>query len=60
MGDITETENKFFNELVKDCITYRLTETESLEYIKTRFHVISLSSYKLRKANILSDKSTEV
>ena len=60
MGDITETENKFLNELVKDCITYRLTETESLEYIKTRFHVISLSSYKLRKANILSDKSTEV
>lgn len=35
MGDITETENKFLNELVKDCITYRLTETESLEYIKT-------------------------
>lgn len=60
MGDITETENKFLNELVKDCITYRLTETESLDYIKTRFHVISLSSYKLRKANILSDKSTEV
>lgn len=35
MGDITETENKFLNELLKDCITYRLTETESLEYIKT-------------------------
>ena len=35
MGDITETENKFLNELLKDCITYRLTETESIEYIKT-------------------------
>ena len=60
MANITETENKFLAELVKDCITYRLTETEALEYIKKRFHAISLSSYKLRKSNVLSDKSTEL
>ena len=60
MPNITETENKFLNELVKDCITFRLTETEALEYIKTRFHSISLSSYKLRKSNVLSDKSIQL
>ena len=60
MADITETENKFLNVLVKDCITYRLTETEALKYIMTRFHAISLSSYKLRKSNVLSDKSTQL
>lgn len=37
MADITETERKFLNELVMDCITYRLTEKEALEYIETRF-----------------------
>jgi hypothetical protein len=58
MGNITETEKQFLNELVKDCITFRLTETEAVEYIETRFHAISLSSYKLRKSNVLSDKST--
>ena len=60
MANITETQNKFLNELVKDCITYRLTEIEALEYIKTRFHSISLSSYKLRKSKVLSDKSIEL
>ena len=60
MSNITKTENRFLNELVKDCITYKLTETEALEYIKIRFHPISLSSYKLRKSNILSDKSTHL
>ena len=60
MANITQTENKFLNELVKDCITYRLTESEALTYIKTRFHPISLSSYKLRKSKIMSEKSTEI
>ena len=57
---ITKTESKFLTELVKDCITYRLTENESLEYIEKRFKRISLSSYTLRKANVLSDESTDV
>ena len=57
-GILQKTEKQFLNELVKDCITFRLTETEAVEYIETRFHAISLSSYKLRKSNVLSDKST--
>ena len=60
MAQITETENKFLNELIKDCITYRLSEAEALQYIEIRFHKISESSYKQRKANVLSDKSTQV
>jgi ribosomal protein L15 len=60
MADITETESKFLNSLVQDCITYRLNEKEALEYIKTRFRDISISSYKIRKANVLKDKSTQI
>jgi hypothetical protein len=60
MANITEVENKFLNELIKDCIMFRLTETEALEYIEHRFRKISLSSYKSRKSKINSDKSTEI
>jgi hypothetical protein len=60
MANTTEIENRFLNELIKDCITYRLTETEALEYIENRFRRISLSSYKSRKTKIMSDKSTEI
>ena len=60
MADITETESKFLNELVLDCITYRLSKDEALDYIETRFHRISESSYKQRKASVLSDGSTQV
>jgi hypothetical protein len=60
MANITEVENKFLNELTKDCIMFRLTETEALEYIEHRFRPISLSSYKSRKSKINSDKSTEI
>ena len=37
MADVTDTESKFLNELIKDCLIYRLTESEALEYIKVRF-----------------------
>lgn len=57
---ITQTENKFLNELVLDCITYRLEEREALEYIRIRFKEISVSSYKQRKAHVLSDESTQI
>ena len=57
---LTQTENKFLNELVLDCIAYRLTEPEALRYIEARFHRISETSYKQRKASVLSDKSTQV
>jgi hypothetical protein len=60
LAQVTETENKFLNELIKDCITYRLSEEEALQYIEIRFHKISESSYKQRKANVLSDESTQV
>ena len=57
---ITQTESKFLNELVKDCITYNLNSTEALLYIETRFKKISVDSYKHRKARLLSEGSTQV
>jgi len=58
---IKRSENKLINELVKDCITYRLTETEALDYIRLRYgNKISLASYKRRKALFKSDLSTQV
>jgi hypothetical protein len=57
---IKTSDNKFLNSLVQDCITFRLTETESLEYIKTRYgKPISAPSFNRRKANVSSDLSTE-
>ena len=54
-------ENKLLNEFVKDCITYRLSERESLEYIKLRSgREISAASYNRRKGHIKSDSSTHL
>jgi hypothetical protein len=54
-------ENKLLNELVKDCITYKLTETEAIKYIELRYGKnISVRSYKRRKALIKSDTSTQL
>ena len=60
MADITESENKLLNELVKDCITYRLEEKEALQYIAIRFKQVSLSSYKHRKAKVLSEDANQI
>ena len=57
---ITQTENKLLNELVKDCITYRLEEKEALQYIAIRFKQVSLSSYKHRKAKVLSEDANQM
>ncbi len=57
---ITQIETKFLNELVKDCITYKLEEQEALQYIEIRFKRISISSYKHRKARVLNEDSTQV
>ncbi len=54
------TESKFVNELVKDCITYGLEEQEALKYIEIRFKSISLSSYKHRKARVLSEDASQI
>jgi hypothetical protein len=37
MADITETDSRFLNELIRDTITFRLTTDESLKYIAIRF-----------------------
>ena len=60
MADITQAENKLLNSLIQDCITYRLTEKEGREYVKSRFREISTSSYNIRKANVLRDKTTDI
>ena len=60
MSGTRDTENKLLNELVKDCIMYRLTESEALEYIKFRHHAISLASYKSRKGKVQSDQSSQI
>lgn len=58
---IKNSDNKLLNELVKDCITYKLTETEALEYIQKRYgKKISIASYKRRKALFKSDLSTQI
>jgi hypothetical protein len=49
---IKKSDNKLLNELVKDCIVYRLTETEALKYIEMRYgSKLGLRTYKVRKAN---------
>ena len=60
MADITDSENKLLNELVKDCITYRLEEKEALQYIAVRNKAISLSSYKRRKGKVLSEDANQI
>ena len=57
---IKKSDNKLINELVKDCITYKLAETEALDYIKIRYGKISIASYKRRKALFKSDLSTNI
>jgi hypothetical protein len=41
--------------LVTDCITHRMTQVESKEYIKTRYKEVSLSTIKRTKSRLLSD-----
>ena len=60
MADITETEDKFLNSLVMDCVIYRLTKDEALAYIASRFKKTSDRTYRKRKAHIMSDESTQV
>jgi len=60
LADITESENKLLNELVKDCITYRLEEKEALQYIAIRHKPVSLSSYKHRKTRVLSEDANQI
>lgn len=57
---ISQAESKFLNSLVLDCITFKLSIKESLEYIRVRYgKPVSKASYEKRKTNLSSDKSTE-
>lgn len=58
---LKESDNRLLNELVKDCVTYRLTEPEAVQYIKMRYgKSIAIPTIARRKARILSDKSTNI
>jgi hypothetical protein len=52
-----KAESKLVNELMADIVTYRLTEPEGMKYIKARFRVIGITSYKKRHAFVNSDKN---
>ena len=58
---MSERDNRLLNELIKDCITYKLTEAEGLKYIELRYgKKISVTSYNRRKAHVKSDRSTQL
>jgi hypothetical protein len=53
LGNFTEQENKTLMALVADTINYRLSEKESLSYIKTRLgKEISPNAYYIRKRKV--------
>lgn len=55
---ITGAKSHFLNELIKDCIYYRLGDEESLRYIEIRFkQPISKTILWTRKAKLRSDRS---
>lgn len=60
-NNVTSTKNKesILHNLVTDCITYRLSEKESLEYITTRYKKISRRHYFRIKKQILSDQELD-
>jgi hypothetical protein len=61
MSKITRNDSRFLNELIKDCITYKLSESEAVQYIETRYgKPIAIPTYKARKARVLSDESTNI
>ena len=61
MGNLNQRDNRLLNELVKDCITYKLDTNEAVQYIQTRYgKPVAASSYKARKARVLSDDSTNL
>lgn len=61
MANLNQRDNRLLNELVKDCITYKLDTNEAVQYIQTRYgKPVAASSYKARKARVLSDDSTNL
>jgi hypothetical protein len=61
MANLNQRDNRLLNELVKDCITYKLDTNEAVEYIQARYgKSVAASSYKARKARVLSDQSTNI
>ena len=61
MANLNQRDNRLLNELVKDCITYKLDTNEAVQYITARYgKPVAASSYKARKARVLSDQSTNI
>jgi hypothetical protein len=61
MANLNQRDNRLLNELVKDCITYKLDTNEAVQYITARYgKPVAASSYKARKAHVLSDESTNI
>ena len=61
MANLNQCDNRLLNELVKDCITYNLDTNEAVQYITARYgKPVAASSYKARKARVLSDESTNI
>lgn len=61
MANLNQRDNRLLNELVKDCITYKLDTNEAVQYIEARYgKPVAASSYKARKARVLSDDSTNI
>jgi hypothetical protein len=58
---VSQTESKFLNSLVWDCVIFKLSIKESLEYISARYgKPVSKACYERRKSSLVSDKSTDV
>jgi hypothetical protein len=61
MANLNQRDNRLLNELVKDCITYKLDTNEAVQYIQARYgKPVAASSYKARKVRVLSDESTNI
>ena len=61
MANLNQRDKRLLNELVKDCITYKLDTNEAVQYIQARYgKPVAASSYKARKARVLSDESTNI
>jgi hypothetical protein len=60
MTRLSPDRNQLLDKLVTDCITFRLDQKESLEYIKDWFGEISRKTLSRRKTAILDDESTRI
>src|SRR5688572_8900987 len=61
MTKYTRYQSHFLNELIKDCMTFRLNEKEAMNYVRIRFgERISPKTYYIRKSKLQSDTSANI